>query len=372
MKVFHINRNYLTSALHQVMIGHLNSTGVESIVFAPTDNSASAVITPNANVIVSECFNKWDRFSFTHKQAKIRNALMSACDVSDVDCIHAYTLFTDGNCAMTLSEKYGIPYIVAVRNTDVNSFFKKLPYLHNRGIQIMCRASAICFLSEAYRKQVFERYVPERYRDDLLKKTHIIPNGIDDFWLSNAVQSSDSTRKNRIRLKELRLVYAGRIDKNKNIPTIVKTIEILKRDGWKTTLTVVGKIEDRTEYRKIVKSPFVTYIPAKPKEELIDIYRSGDIFVMPSFTESFGLVYAEAMSQGLPVIYTRGQGFDGQFTEGEVGYHVEAESAESVANSIKWITERYDEIATVVAGKASKFTWANIVEEYFGIYQTIA
>jgi len=44
---------------------------------------------------------------------------------------------------------------------------------------------------------------------------------------------------------------------------------------------------------------------------------------MPSITETFGLVYAEALSQGLPVLYTRGQGFDRQFEEGEVGYAVD-------------------------------------------------
>lgn len=40
---------------------------------------------------------------------------------------------------------------------------------------------------------------------------------------------------------------------------------------------------------------------------------------MPSHKETFGLVYAEAMSQGLPIIYTKNQGFDGQFPDGYVG-----------------------------------------------------
>ena len=44
---------------------------------------------------------------------------------------------------------------------------------------------------------------------------------------------------------------------------------------------------------------------------------------MTSLGESFGLTYAEAMSQGVPVIYSKGQGFDGQFKEGVVGYHVD-------------------------------------------------
>ena len=40
-------------------------------------------------------------------------------------------------------------------------------------------------------------------------------------------------------------------------------------------------------------------------------------FCLPSHAETFGLVYVEAMSQGLPIIY-EGQGFDKQFQDGEV------------------------------------------------------
>ena len=43
---------------------------------------------------------------------------------------------------------------------------------------------------------------------------------------------------------------------------------------------------------------------------------------MPSRYETFGLVYGEAMSQGLPIIYSKGQGVDGYFKEGTVGYGV--------------------------------------------------
>ncbi|HGK7332802.1 TPA: glycosyltransferase [Streptococcus suis] len=55
---------------------------------------------------------------------------------------------------------------------------------------------------------------------------------------------------------------------------------------------------------------------------------------MPSFHESFGLVYAEAMSQGMPVIYTRGQGFDGQFEEGVVGFSVDCIDEVEISNKI--------------------------------------
>ena len=74
--------------------------------------------------------------------------------------IHAYTLFTDGNVARTLSKKYGVPYVVAIRDTDVNDFFRYRPYLIKLGSQIMKDASAVFFLSESYKRIVLEKYVP--------------------------------------------------------------------------------------------------------------------------------------------------------------------------------------------------------------------
>jgi glycosyltransferase involved in cell wall biosynthesis len=59
-----------------------------------------------------------------------------------------------------------------------------------------------------------------------------------------------------------------------------------------------------------------------PKEKLLNNYRNSDIFIMPSYNETFGLVYIEAMSQGLPIIYTQNEGVDGYFKEGSVGYSV--------------------------------------------------
>ena len=68
MRILHINCNYIGTALHQIMIEHLGKFGFENQVYVPTYNSKSAVITPNANVCISECFRKWDRIIFDYKQ----------------------------------------------------------------------------------------------------------------------------------------------------------------------------------------------------------------------------------------------------------------------------------------------------------------
>lgn len=366
MKLLHINCNYLGTTLHQCMVEHLDACGVASTVFVPTYNPENSTITPNENVLVSKCFRKWDRIFFYHKQSKIQRALETAVEVGDYDLLHAYTLFTDGNCAYKLAKKYGVDYVVAIRNTDVNDFFKWRPHLIRRGIRIMEKAKAIFFLSESYKQQVLQKYIPARYRESFSAKSFIMPNGIDDFWLENCREDVD-----RELGVPLRLVYAGRIDGNKNIATTQAAMKKLSERGCEAHLTVVGKVADEKIYRQISAHPSTTCIPPKSKEDLLGIYRENDIFVMPSFTESFGLVYAEAISQGLPVVYSIGQGFDKQFSEGEVGYHADAYSADSVADSILKIVENYSRITTNISNKSKKYSWASICSQYCHIYQSL-
>lgn len=366
MRVLHINCNYIGTTLHQLMVENLSNLGYENQVFVPTYDKNLSVIKPNPNVCICECFNKRDRLVFDYKQRKIKKGLEANINVSSYELIHAYTLFTDGNCAHWLSKKYGIPYVVAVRNTDVNEFFRLMPHLRQRGIQIMCDASAVFFLSDSYRKQVFDKYIPLKYQEKIQGKTYIIPNGIDDFWFANVPERKKTIDKNSIKL-----IYAGRIDRNKNIPTVQKAMEILRTQGYKTSLTVVGKVQDKREFQKIKADEYTNCLPAMPKEQLINVYRESDIFVMPSFTESFGLVYAEAMSQGLPVIYSKGQGFDRQFKEGAVGFHVDAKSPKDVANGIEKIVDFFPQIHKITSQLAKSFEWEEIVKKYDYIYRTI-
>ena len=366
MRILHINRNYLGTALHQTMMEHLDKLDVNNSVFVPVCKNVPAVIKPNANVCVATCLNPIDRYFFDLKQFKIIRAIEKNFDVSKFDVIHAYTLFTDGNAAMKLAKKYHKPYVVAVRNTDVNDFFAKVFYLRHRGIEIMRKAKKIIFLSEAYRKIVFEKYVPQKYYEELFAKTVIIPNGINDFWFENVPQNNK-----KILDDPVKLIYAGAINKNKNIPTIQKAMKILRNEGINSVLTVIGKVEDEREFSIVKKDSYTTYFPAMPKESLIEQYRINDVFVMPSFTETFGLVYVEAMSQGLPVIYSKGQGFDGQFEEGHVGYHCDAHSINSVAKAIKKVVVEYDSFQNKCLDASRKFRWHEICILYLNIYKSL-
>src|SRR5699024_10936915 len=127
------------------------------------------------------------------------------------------------------------------------------------------------------------------------------------------------------------------INKTKNQTTTMEATNILRKKSLKVQLNLVGEITDKKVFNKLKEKSFVKYLGRANKERLKQIYRENDIFVMPSLQETFGLVYAEAMSQGLPIVYSKGQGFDGQFDEGLVGYKVDKLKPKDIADKIKLI-----------------------------------
>ena len=350
------------------MIEALDRLEVESEVFVPLYQLKGHIVKPNANVNPAVCFKKWDRIAYGYKQNKIIRKIKMDYNVTEFSCLHAYTLFTDGNVARSLYKEFHIPYVVAVRNTDVNDFFKKMIHLRYTGIKVMKDAKAIFFLSKAYFEKVINTYVPPKIRGDIIKKSYIIPNGIDDFWHNNINEDENSIQQ-KFDGKKIRLIYAGVIDKNKNIGLTCRAKNYLENQGYNISFCVVGKIKDKSAFDEIKNS--VEYHKPKSKEELIDFYRSADVFVMPSHTETFGLVYAEAMTQGLPVLYTSGQGFDGQFEDGEVGFSISDTDHIDVARKIIDCMEDYDRLRDNCIQKVSKFKWDVICREYVDHYKKI-
>ena len=142
----------------------------------------------------------------------------------------------------------------------------------------------------------------------------------------------------------------------------------MKDKGYDCTLTLVGNIEE-DQYHELIKgNGFINYIEASPKEKVLECMRDSDILIIPSRTETFGLVYAEAMSQGMPVIFTRGQGFDGQYKEGYVGYSVDCNNAEEIAMRVIDILNDFSNISNNCIKESVKYDWGLVADKYIDIY----
>jgi glycosyltransferase involved in cell wall biosynthesis len=108
------------------------------------------------------------------------------------------------------------------------------------------------------------------------------------------------------------------------------------------------------------------------RNDIPDILRLLDIFVLPSIGEGISNTILEAMATGLPIIATNVGGNPELVEDGVNGYLVPSNDPEKLAESIVKLTEANNTRSSM--GKASleivseKFNWDNTVEKYLNVY----
>ncbi|MEE4358994.1 MAG: glycosyltransferase [Desulfococcaceae bacterium] len=136
---------------------------------------------------------------------------------------------------------------------------------------------------------------PERIR--------LIPRGIDIKNFHPSKRNADPAEHYGIRDK-LCLLYVGRVSKEKNLPVLAEAFKKLHRVLSHVHLMIVGDGPWLKEMRREMKDMPCTFTGYLDGEALSSVYASGDIFVFPSTTDTFGNVVLEAQASGLPVIVT--------------------------------------------------------------------
>lgn len=367
MEILHINSYYAHSIFYKGLYDRQIESGLKIQVYSPVQNTFQIGSREYGTYTqISPNHSKYDRLVFNIKHKKILIDIKKRYNISRFSLIHAHSLFSNGYIALRLKKEYGTPYIVAVRNTDLYVFFQWMPHLRKLGLEILKEAQGIIFISQAYKDLLLKNYIPHYLREALIKKSKIIPNGIDDFWLKNK-----STKPNRQNDKSINLLQIGEINKNKNYITTIKAIDILIKNGYKVTFSIAGRIKEKGIFKTLKGKDYLSYLGFVPKERLIETYKNNDIFILPSIHETFGLVYTEAMSQGLPIIYTKDQGFDGQFPEGHIGYPVNCNDPLEIAESVEKILSNYDQISQNCSREVDIYNWKTIADNYMDTYEAI-
>lgn len=364
MNILHLNTNYQVSSIYPNMFNEFNNLhNVSGRLYYPVVNKQLIDNINSEFVDVSPCLKRTDRMFFIKRNKKLFNDISKLYSIKDFDLSMAYSLFSNGFLAYTLFKEYGIPYFVIVQNTDINMYFKKMVHLRTIGRKIVKSAKKVIFISDSYKNHLLVNYFKKEESELIKKNSIVIPFGIDNYWFENII-----TNKNKAE-QQIRLLYVGKINKNKNILSSIKACKTLIKQNKNVIFTIVGNIEDKSIAKKIMDNDFVNYMPFTQRDELLSVYRNNDIFIMPSFKESFGLVYAEAMSQGLPIIYTREQGFDKHFEDGTVGHSVDPTNINEIYNCIMKIYNNYKYYSKNCIEFVHKFKWESIMDKYILLFK---
>ena len=367
MKLLQICNDYSGSKVHFNLYKQLSDLGVYQTVYT---YYRDAVLTgknsfdaDNINIIYRPILNKWHRLLYHKKLWDVKKDLMLQVDCREYDLIHATTLFSDGPLALHLFEKYGVPYVVTVRNTDINEFLGFAPHTWSKGLKVLKHAKKIVFISKAPMEKFCRHIAIKPILNNIKGKFVMQPNGIDAFWLDNIVNTVPEPNNN--------IIYVGRFDINKNVIRLVKAVIELKSQFPELCLHLVGG--DGSNYGKIQSytkqypETIVYHGKIYDKKKLRDLYRQCSIFAMPSIHETFGLVYIEALSQHLAVIYTKNQGIDGLLDE-RVGEKVNALSRKSIKDAIAKILNNREKYLSCEVMDFQDFDWKRIAVKYIDIY----
>ena len=128
------------------------------------------------------------------------------------------------------------------------------------------------------------------------KRCFVIPSGID---------LADYKRKATISKSINEVLFVGRLAKQKNLAVLLRAFALVNKNAPDMRLNIVGSGEDERILRKMIIEEKINNVILHGRvsdERLSELYLNSDLFVLPSISESFGIVLIEAMAYGIPII----------------------------------------------------------------------
>lgn len=373
---FHICSAYAQQALYPSMLRAISAEEMKQFMYVPVRTEEELNVgriddDPKILFRFVNILQRHHRVMFRSKISRVLEDVLDHSPVREYKLTHAHFLYSDGAVALALHRKIGLPYIVAVRNTDLHAFMRLRPDLSSMRDDILRHASRVVFLSPAYLEKLTSR-LPAFLQDLVTGKAITIPNGLDPEWLNDLNEVvEDRTDFDHT----LKLLYVGDFSTNKNISGILSALDILQTQR-PTSLTVVGGGRDAgNRVRALLNSYSCKGVSfhgrITNRDRLRLLYRTHDVLVMPSFYETFGMTYIEALSQGLPVVHSVGQGIDGYFAGNTVAAAVNPADAHSIAMGVLSVAGRLPWVRNECLEAARRFDWRLIGESYREIYRGI-
>jgi D-inositol-3-phosphate glycosyltransferase len=214
----------------------------------------------------------------------------------------------------------------------------------------------------------------------------LVPPGVDHTLF---VPGDRAAARERLHLAGLRLaLYVGRLQPHKGPDVAIRTLaEAVARDpeaAGDLVLALVGGPSGNDHGAELSRlmalagalgvSERVMLFPPQPQAKLVDFYAAADVVLVPSRSESFGLVALEAQACGTPVVAAEVGGLRYVVEDGRTGFLVEGHDPSDHADRLLQILRDRSLAARMgeeAARLALRFTWDATAEELLAVYREV-
>ena len=220
----------------------------------------------------------------------------------EIDVVHAHDWLV-AYAAAAVKNTFDLPMVATVHATEYGRHQGYLPEPMNKLIHQV----EWWLTYEARRVITCSHYMADQVRTIFelpSGKQDVIPNGVDvhDFDRPDGL---DDLHDLRVEPGEKMLVYAGRLEYEKGVQTVLDALPIVLRDqAVRFYVAGVGTHMDslREHAARLGLSDRVHFLGFIDEDELRTFYRAADLAVVPSIYEPFGMVALETMASGTPCI----------------------------------------------------------------------
>lgn len=334
----------------------LAKAGCEVALFAPDGSAKTSPIVTDAA-----------RFANGHPLLRLMTTPDAALDAFGPDILHDNGIWLPYNHAFARkAAARGVPRVVAPRGMLEPWAFRYKPWKkriawalyqkHNLRIAAALHATAN---EEANNLTQLSLHVP----------IVVASNGVDVPESTAPQLSNGDTRT---------LLFLSRIHPKKGLALLVEAFARLKPQGWRVVIAgpeeLGHTVEIKTLARTLGVDDCIEFIGPKYGDEKEELFSSASAFVLPTFSENFGIVVAEALAHGLPVITTYGAPWSDLVTY-QCGWWVEP-SVDGMTSGLGRVFATTDsELDRMgIMGKAlvvKKYGWDRIAETMVGYYKKI-
>jgi glycosyltransferase involved in cell wall biosynthesis len=233
--------------------------------------------------------------------------LVSRRDVNAVikrlSVVHVHSPFVTGWMGVRYARRYGMP-LVYTYHTQLEAYAHYVPFEAN------ATRFAASQLTRTFANLADAVVVPTPAMADRLKelgvtvRMEVVPSGIDVAHFAAGKRDENLRARLGVRPGERLLLAVGRLAKEKNLELVLQALAIANDASLK--LAIAGDGPHRQALEEIVRAAGLggstRFLGVVGRDALPDLYASSDAFVMPSTTETQGLVLAEALAAGVLVV----------------------------------------------------------------------